>query len=180
VWKGLVEQLELLDCDRSTRENGAPSVGIDPIADALGRGGNAVGKLRWGTATRASWRPSRPGPACSTPTRGYLHEKLVELGERLGAKLSEKLRACWFVCAGMGSGLSWGIGLVRDHESRRPADRVEAKKVVSSICKAGVLLGLMGRHGNVLEMRPPLPFSRDDADHALEAIDACLRAMRRP
>ena len=56
---------------------------------------------------------------------------------------------------------------------------MEAKQVVSSICKAGVLMGLMGKHGNVLKMRPPLPFSRDNADHALEAIDACLRPMRR-
>ena len=30
----------------------------------------------------------------------YLHEKVVELGERLGAKLSGKLSACWFVCTG--------------------------------------------------------------------------------
>jgi 4-aminobutyrate aminotransferase-like enzyme len=56
---------------------------------------------------------------------------------------------------------------------------VEAKHVVSSICQAGVLMGLMGRHSNVLKMRPPLPFSRDNADHALEVVDACLRAMRR-
>ncbi|MBW2232974.1 MAG: hypothetical protein JRH17_21515, partial [Deltaproteobacteria bacterium] len=45
--------------------------------------------------------------------------------------------------------------------------------------QAGVLMGLMGNHGNVLKMRPPLPFSRDNADHALEVVDACLRAMRR-
>ena len=29
--------------------------------------------------------------------------------------------------------------------------------------------------GNVLKLRPPLPFSRDNADHALEVIDACLK-----
>jgi 4-aminobutyrate aminotransferase-like enzyme len=74
-----------------------------------------------------------------------------------------------------GSGLFWGIDLVSDRESRRPVDRVEAKHVVSSICEAGVLMGLMGSHGNVLKMRPPLPFGRDNADHALEVIDKCLR-----
>ena len=41
--------------------------------------------------------------------------------------------------------------------------------------RAGVLMGLMGTHGNVLKLRPPLPFSRDNADHALEVIDACLK-----
>ena len=35
----------------------------------------------------------------NTHTR-YLHEKVIELGERLGTKFSEKLSACWFVCTG--------------------------------------------------------------------------------
>jgi 4-aminobutyrate aminotransferase-like enzyme len=35
----------------------------------------------------------------NTHTR-YLHENVVKLGERLGAKFSEKLSACWFVCTG--------------------------------------------------------------------------------
>jgi 4-aminobutyrate aminotransferase-like enzyme len=74
-----------------------------------------------------------------------------------------------------GSGLFWGIDLVRDRESRQPIDRAEAKHVVSALCEAGVLMGLMGNHSNVLKLRPPLPFSRDNADHALEVIDACLK-----
>jgi 4-aminobutyrate aminotransferase-like enzyme len=39
-------------------------------------------------------------------------------------------------------------------------------------------MGLTGNHGNVLKLRPPLPFSYDNADHALEVVDGCLRAMR--
>ena len=74
-----------------------------------------------------------------------------------------------------GAGLFWGIDLVRDRESRQPLDKAEAKRVVSAICEAGVLMGLMGNGSNVLKMRPPLPFSRDNADFALEVIDACLR-----
>jgi 4-aminobutyrate aminotransferase-like enzyme len=57
-------------------------------------------------------------------------------------------------------------------------DRAEAKHIVSAVCREGVLLGLMGSHGNVLKMRPPLPISRENADQALEAIDAALRGVR--
>jgi 4-aminobutyrate aminotransferase-like enzyme len=78
-----------------------------------------------------------------------------------------------------GSGLFWGIDLVRDRESRQPLARADAKHIVSAICREGVLMGLMGTHGNVLKMRPPLPLSRDNADHALEVIDGCLRDLRR-
>jgi 4-aminobutyrate aminotransferase-like enzyme len=104
-----------------------------------------------------------------------LLENAYEVGRHLERGLSELASRHAIVGDVRGSGLFWGIDLVRDRESRQPVDRVEAKRVVSSICRAGVLMGLMGSHGNVLKMRPPLPFSRDNADHALEVIDACLK-----
>jgi len=104
-----------------------------------------------------------------------LLENAHEVGRHLERGLAELASQHAIVGDVRGSGLFWGIDLVRDRESRQPVDRAEAKHVVSSICRAGVLMGLMGSHGNVLKMRPPLPFSRDNADHALEVIDACLR-----
>jgi 4-aminobutyrate aminotransferase-like enzyme len=109
-----------------------------------------------------------------------LLENARQVGRHLERGLAQLAKEHAVVGNVRGSGLFWGIDLVRDRESRRPVDRVEARRVVSSICKAGVLMGLMGKHGNVLKMRPPLPFSRENADRALEAIDGCLRAMRRP
>ncbi len=72
----------------------------------------------------------------------------------------------------------WGLDLVSDRESRRPIDPTDAKHLVSAIRREGVLMGLTGSHGNVLKLRPPLPFTCDNADHALEVVDGCLRAMR--
>jgi 4-aminobutyrate aminotransferase-like enzyme len=105
-----------------------------------------------------------------------LLENARQVGRHLERGLAELANEHAVIGDVRGSGLFWGIDLVRDRDSRRPVDRVEAKRVVSSICEAGVLMGLMGKHGNVLKLRPPLPFSRDNADQALEAIDACLRA----
>ena len=109
-----------------------------------------------------------------------LLENARQVGRHLERGLAELASEHAVIGDVRGAGLFWGIDLVSDRESRRPVDRVEAKHVVSSIRKAGVLMGLMGKHGNVLKLRPPLPFSRENADHALEAIDGCLRAMRRP
>ena len=78
-----------------------------------------------------------------------------------------------------GRGLFWGLDLVSDRESRRPIESTDAKHLVSAIRREGVLMGLTGNHGNVLKLRPPLPFSCDNADHALEAVDRCLRALPR-
>jgi len=76
-----------------------------------------------------------------------------------------------------GSGLFWGIDLVRDRESRRPVDRAEAKHVVSTLCRAGVLMGLMGKHGNVLKIRPPLVFGRQHAELLLQCLEEALAAV---
>jgi len=108
-----------------------------------------------------------------------LLENARQVGRHLERGLAELANEHEIIGNVRGSGLFWGIDLVRDRESRRPVDRVEAKHVVSSLCKAGVLMGLMGKHGNVLKLRPPLPFRRDNADHALETIDACLRTLHR-
>jgi 4-aminobutyrate aminotransferase-like enzyme len=101
-----------------------------------------------------------------------------EVGRHLERGLAELANEHPIIGDVRGSGLFWGIDLVSDRESRQPLDRAEAKHIVSAICREGVLMGLMGSHGNVLKMRPPLPFSRDNADHALEVIDACLRGVR--
>jgi len=108
-----------------------------------------------------------------------LLENAREVGRHLERGFAELASEHPIIGNVRGSGLFWGIDLVSDRESRRPIERGEAKRVVSAICQAGVLMGLMGNHGNVLKMRPPLPFSCDNADHALEVVDACLRAMRR-
>jgi 4-aminobutyrate aminotransferase-like enzyme len=104
-----------------------------------------------------------------------LLENTHEVGRHLERGLAELASQHPIIGNVRGSGLFWGIDLVSDRESRRPIDQVEAKHVVTAIQRAGVLMGLMGTHGNVLKLRPPLPFSRDNADHALEVIDACLK-----
>jgi 4-aminobutyrate aminotransferase-like enzyme len=108
-----------------------------------------------------------------------LHENARQVGRHLEQGLAALASDHEIIGHVQGSGLFWGIDLVSDRESRRPIDPEEAKHLVSAIRRAGVLMGLTGKHGNVLKMRPPLPFSRDNADHALEVVDTCLRMMRR-
>jgi len=104
-----------------------------------------------------------------------LLENVREVGRHLEQGLTALASEHPIVGDVRGSGLFWAIDLVSDRESRRPIPRAAARRLVSSICQAGVLMGLMGTHGNVLKMRPPLPFSRGDADYALEIIGACLK-----
>jgi len=100
-----------------------------------------------------------------------------EVGQHLARGFAQLANAHSIIGDVRGAGLFWGIDLVSDRESRQPLERAEAKHIVSAICRKGVLMGLMGSHGNVLKLRPPLPFSHANADQALEVIDACLRGV---
>ena len=107
-----------------------------------------------------------------------LHENARQVGEHLAEGLAALAKDHEIIGDVRGSGLFWGIDLVSDRESRRPIDAADAQRLVSAIRREGVLMGLTGNHGNVLKLRPPLPFSRDNADQALEVVDGCLRELR--
>jgi 4-aminobutyrate aminotransferase-like enzyme/Ser/Thr protein kinase RdoA (MazF antagonist) len=73
-----------------------------------------------------------------------------------------------------GSGLFMGIELVRNRETLEPADS-EASYLVNRMREHRILLGTDGPHHNVVKMRGPLPFSKDDADFFLDALNKILQ-----
>ena len=69
-----------------------------------------------------------------------------------------------------GVGLFLGIELVRDRETREPAAR-EASELVNRMKDAGVLLSTDGPFHNVIKIKPPMVFSKSDADRVIAAFD---------
>jgi 4-aminobutyrate aminotransferase-like enzyme len=76
-----------------------------------------------------------------------------------------------------GAGLFLGVELVKDRQSREPATQ-EASSVANHMREQGVLLGTDGPFHSVLKIRPPMPFSSEDADHLLKTLDAALGAVK--
>jgi 4-aminobutyrate aminotransferase-like enzyme len=72
-----------------------------------------------------------------------------------------------------GAGLWVGVELVRDRATKQPAT-AEAQRVVEHMKNSQVLLGRIGEFDNVLKIRPPLVFSRDNADLLLATLDEAL------
>lgn len=73
-----------------------------------------------------------------------------------------------------GSGLFFGAEMVLDRDAKTPATAF-TKRVANGMRQRGVLLNFLGIHYNVLKMRPPMVFSRADADRMLETLDTVLR-----
>ncbi|MDZ7781001.1 MAG: aminotransferase class III-fold pyridoxal phosphate-dependent enzyme [Gemmatimonadota bacterium] len=72
-----------------------------------------------------------------------------------------------------GRGLFLGIDLVSDRASKRPAPEV-ARYVIDRLAERGVLVGVDGPEHNVLKIKPPMPFSEEDAERLVEELDTVL------
>jgi 4-aminobutyrate aminotransferase-like enzyme/Ser/Thr protein kinase RdoA (MazF antagonist) len=75
-----------------------------------------------------------------------------------------------------GSGMFLGVELVRSRYGREPATG-EAEMVVNRMREEGILLGTDGPFHNVIKIRPPMPFSLDDADRLIATLDGVLQSQ---
>ncbi|HEY2820673.1 MAG TPA: aminotransferase class III-fold pyridoxal phosphate-dependent enzyme [Candidatus Acidoferrum sp.] len=104
-------------------------------------------------------------------------EKLTENALRVGEHLLKRLRGLQERHAVIGdvrgSGLFLGVDLVRDRDTRVPAT-AEADYVVNRLRERGVLAGTDGPGHNVIKLRPPLIFSKADADLFVDTLDLVL------
>jgi 4-aminobutyrate aminotransferase-like enzyme len=76
-----------------------------------------------------------------------------------------------------GLGFIIGIELVGDRLTKLPA-RQEAEKVVVMMREEGVLIDVAGRYGNVLTVRLPLFFSKDNCDLMTEKLGKVLSKLK--
>ncbi len=76
-----------------------------------------------------------------------------------------------------GSGLFFGVELVRNRDTLEPAG-AEAAFVANRMREAGVLLGTDGPYHNVVKVRPPMPFTTSDGDVLIEELDDVLAMLR--
>ncbi|RWX37619.1 aspartate aminotransferase family protein [Rhizobium leguminosarum] len=104
-------------------------------------------------------------------------EGLMENARAVGAyaqdglkRLSEKHDVIGNV---RGSGLFFGAELVLDREKKTPAPDI-ATKVINDMRARGVLMGKIGVHQCATKIRPPMPFSKENADLMLSTLDDVL------
>ena len=74
-----------------------------------------------------------------------------------------------------GNGLFFGMDLVSDRIKKTP-DAGMAKRVVNEMRNKGILMGNIGEHDNILKLRPPLCFSRENTDLLFETLDEVFSA----
>jgi 4-aminobutyrate aminotransferase-like enzyme len=106
-------------------------------------------------------------------------EKLQENAKVVGDYMIEglsKLKDRYDIVGDVrGAGLLFGLEIVTDRKSAK-AGREATTRIVNRMRNDGVLISICGKGYNVLKIRPPLVFSRENVDTFLGALDRALAA----
>jgi len=105
-----------------------------------------------------------------------LQAKALETGSYLLEGLKKLATEQHLIGDIRGGGLFIGIDLVRERESREPAT-TETEKAVNMLSQHGVLIGSTGHYDNVLKIRPPMVFSKANADLLLQKLKMVLHKV---
>ncbi|GAA3678022.1 aspartate aminotransferase family protein [Arthrobacter ginkgonis] len=107
-------------------------------------------------------------------------EGLMAQAAGVGAHIADRLRPLaaksTHVGAVRGRGLFFGLDIVEADGTPAPA---LAKALIEDMKTRGVLISRVGRHDNVLKMRPPMVFTREHADQLLEQLGLALEALEK-
>jgi 4-aminobutyrate aminotransferase-like enzyme len=72
-----------------------------------------------------------------------------------------------------GSGLIFGAEMVQERDTKAPATDF-ADRVINAMRHRGIILSKLGQHKNALKIRPPMPFSIENADLLFDTLDDVL------
>ena len=70
-----------------------------------------------------------------------------------------------------------GVELVLDHRTLEPA-AAQADYIINRMKDYGILMSTDGPLHNVLKLKPPIVFSKEDADDLVHALDRILSEDR--
>jgi len=102
-----------------------------------------------------------------------LQANALRIGGRLGDEFKRLAQRHPLIGDVRGSGLFFGLDLVRSRETRQAAPD-QASYVVNRLREAGILTGTDGPHHNVIKLRPPLIFSDSDAAYFCRTLEQVL------
>jgi 4-aminobutyrate aminotransferase-like enzyme/Ser/Thr protein kinase RdoA (MazF antagonist) len=102
-----------------------------------------------------------------------LQAHALDVGRRLMAGLSELQDEHPLIGDVRGMGFYIGVELVRDRETLDPA-AAQADYIVNRLRDLGFLVSTDGPWHNVLKLKPPMPFSSNDATRLVEALAGVL------
>ncbi|TPH16197.1 aminotransferase class III-fold pyridoxal phosphate-dependent enzyme [Litorilituus lipolyticus] len=106
-----------------------------------------------------------------------LQQHALETGEYFMAQLREVQQEFDLIGDVRGLGLFIGVELVEDRVTKEPATD-KTSELVEFFKKHQILLSTEGRYYNILKIKPPLAFSKENADQFIKVLRMGLQGLR--
>jgi 4-aminobutyrate aminotransferase-like enzyme len=107
--------------------------------------------------------------------REGLQRNALDIGVYLRGRLATLMDAHPQIGDVRGTGLFAGVEMVKDRATNAP-DPVAARAIIEGMMQRGVLVGITGAGRNLLKIRPPMTFSRENADLLVDTLRDTLAA----
>ena len=103
-------------------------------------------------------------------------EQLLENALTVGSHVLRGMRGLRHECIGdvRGQGMFFAVEIV---SADGKPDAAKTKRIVNSMREHGVLISRIGPHDNILKIRPPMVFTKDNADVLLSTLDTVLSEL---
>jgi 4-aminobutyrate aminotransferase-like enzyme len=105
-----------------------------------------------------------------------LQQNALEVGDYLRASIKALQADHPTIGDVRGAGLFIGVEMVEDAATRAPSARL-ATRLVNGLRERRVLISSAGPNANVLKIRPPLIFSKENADTLIAALADTLQSL---
>ncbi|MBN2561123.1 MAG: aspartate aminotransferase family protein [Phycisphaerae bacterium] len=105
-----------------------------------------------------------------------IQENALKVGSDLKAALEGLMDKHRLIGEVRGMGLMLGVELVRDRQTKEPAN-TEAADILEEARRRGLLLGKGGFHGNVLRIKPPMCITSADAAFIVACLDEVFEGI---
>ncbi len=132
-------------------------------------------------SSKSSSRSKDPLPAAAglavleVIARERLVERAAELGERLGAGLRDLMQRHEVIGDLRGTGLMWGVEIVRDRKTREPDHELGAR-ITERCLELGLSMNISGYRSaaSVWRIAPPLTVAEAELDEGLAILDQSI------
>ena len=111
----------------------------------------------------------------------FKEEKLVENSAKMGAYMQKKLKDMMKTCPKIGDvrgmGLINGVEIVQNRKTKAPATADMIHKIIDGCASKGLLIGSVGKYGNVMRVAPPLTITKALIDESCAVFEQVVKSL---